>query len=148
MTPLLVAEDGPPIVVMVTGSRDWDDVQRIWEDLDTVHATGRLKYVLEGVCPYGGADKIAADWCEMIAGASEYDNNLRPVTHEPHPPASLRAEDLLARNIQMVERCVELEAQGLKAVVLAYPLPQSRGTWHAITHAKKAGLLVKNRGEK
>ena len=136
MNQLPIKPEGPPVVVMITGSRDWTDIQLIHDDLDQIWVTGRLEAVIEGVCPGGGADKIAGDWAEATCSA----------IHERFPPKTRTRNHLLARNIKMVERAKELQDQGYTVIVLAYPLAQSRGTWHAVTHAERAGLRVINRG--
>ena len=50
--------------ILVTGSRDWTDEQRIFEAL-LLYSGGRGTILVHGACPTGAdaiADRIASDW--------------------------------------------------------------------------------------
>lgn len=75
--------------------------------------------VVDGECVHGGVDQIA----HQIALEAGWDT-------ERHA-ASWHA-DALTRNIHMVRQGADL--------CLAFPARTSRGTWHCLTHAGKAGI--------
>lgn len=54
-------------LLLVTGSRDWDDPGYIEYTLSTLYAQNRWDrdvFLMTGACPTG-ADKIAEDWAKM-----------------------------------------------------------------------------------
>ena len=68
--------------VLVCGSREWTDARLVnailtglWVDVDVTEEF----VVIEGQCPYGGADALAARWAHDNAGE-------RGVAHLPFPP--------------------------------------------------------------
>lgn len=68
-----------PYRVLVTGSRDWDDVDRLRHQLTRVWLTvDRPFIVVHGACPTG-ADAIASDWVANMLEAEMGD-----VREEPH----------------------------------------------------------------
>jgi hypothetical protein len=120
--------------ILVCGDRNWTDQRTIWIVLDGYYAwtndsAERLK-IIEGQCPYGGADKHAEDWCKRMAP---------DVEHLPFPAAW----DVLgraagpARNQRMLD-------EGRPDLVLAFHdnLVRSRGTANMIALAKRAGVPV------
>jgi hypothetical protein len=106
--------------VMVTGSRDWTDIQTVHDALAAKSPT----LVINGRCPTG-ADQYAHEWCEMTG-----------VPEDPHPADwnqfGKRAGYL--RNAEMVALRPD--------VVLAFPRPGSRGTNMTIDLAREAGIPV------
>jgi SLOG family YspA-like protein len=115
--------------LLVTGSRDWCDTRTLGTALrDVLDAWGGpLDTVLvEGECPYGGADIIARTLWEWW--------NL-PV--EKHPADRDRKGRILGpqRNQRMVDAGADL--------CLAFPMPHSRGTTDCITRAERAGIPVR-----
>ncbi len=53
--------------VLVTGGRDYADRDRLYAELDAVHATrpgapGRITLIITGACAVGGADLLAIQW--------------------------------------------------------------------------------------
>lgn len=117
--------------VIVTGSQDHTDRRLIHDALDDelLHARyfGVPMVVVEGQCPYGGADLFAEEWAAV-----------RPyVYHDPFP-ANWAALGKIAghqRNQVMVN------AGG--HICLAFPLEKSRGTWDCVRRAEEAGIPVK-----
>ena len=69
-----------PQRILVTGSRDWGDVDAVVSALDRHTDSGRIPTVIvHGDCPTG-ADKIADDWV-----AAQHDQPYSsPVAVEPH----------------------------------------------------------------
>lgn len=117
--------------ILITGSRDWTDeacfgfrlglaVGYALKELDTTDLAAIV--IVHGACPTG-ADAMAS------AFARHYGH-----TEEAHPAKwdifGKRAGPL--RNEEMVLLGAD--------ICLAFPLPQSRGTVHAMNAAKKAGI--------
>jgi hypothetical protein len=128
--------DAPSWRVLVTGSHAWSDDARVWRALrDEWHvarAHGWQLVVVEGQCPYGGADKFAEDFAATMS--------LRHpgrVYHDPFP-ANWKTLGQYAghiRNQLMVDRGAD--------VCLAFPTIESRGTWDCVRRAEEAGIPVK-----
>lgn len=133
------AAEGPPVLIVITGSRDWSNQEAIHNDLAAVEATGRLWAVIEGDAR--GADRIAGrgwaskarhrgvGWVSFPADWSKHGKRAGPI----------RNREMLAYALQAVE-------QGIKPVVLAYPLERSIGTLDMMRCCTEAGLRVVNRG--
>lgn len=115
--------------ILVTGSRDWSDVETIraalsqaWNDL----GRPRDAVLVQGECHLGGADQIAADtwrgWGFPVEG---------------HPAERDVSGRLLGpeRNAHMVNLGADL--------CLAFPLPSSRGTRNCMRLAREAGIPVR-----
>jgi hypothetical protein len=69
-----------PYRVLVTGSRDWDDIERVRHELNRIYdqlAATRLMVVVHGVCPTG-ADRHARHWVRDRQHFGE------PVVEDPH----------------------------------------------------------------
>lgn len=106
--------------VLVTGSRDWSDYAAIRDALKHV---GALQ-VIEGGAR--GADALAARAAaELGIGCIEM-----PADWNTY---GKRAGSI--RNQQMLDN-------GKPDLVLAFPLPSSRGTWDMVTRARRAGVPV------
>lgn len=104
--------------LVVTGSRHWTD-RAVVEDALRRLPVGRLAH---GACIYGGLDAIA-------------DEIARALGWEVVPYPVLPGETPTARNVRMVD------AESPE-IVLAFPLPDSRGTWHCIHYAHSKGFNV------
>ncbi len=124
--------DPLPWRFLVTGSRHCteDHARLIRETLDRAAIPARLAkrriIVVHGRCPRGGVDLVAHRWAEDALDADP----------EPHPADWARfgkAADPI-RNGEMVD----LDAD----VCLAFPAPDSRGTWDCIRKAADAGIRV------
>lgn len=115
--------------ILVTGSRTWDDILRITNELrDEVLAArmcGAHPVIVHGACPRG-ADMIAARW------ARGYD-----VTQEPHP-----ADWNRYGKVAGFRRNAEMVALGAD-VCLAWIKDGSRGATHCAEAAAKAGIPVR-----
>jgi hypothetical protein len=112
--------------ILVTGSRDWTDEQKLagylslslTQDLDE-------NVIVHGACP-SGADKMASDWCKATG-----------LREEPHP-ADWAAHGKAAG----FRRNAEMAALGAD-LCLAFWDGESRGTAHMIACAVKAGISVR-----
>ena len=112
------------MIVLVTGSRDWSDHRAVFAALDTLHADHVVTELLHGAAR--GADSLAAAWAEaenVLARAFPADWSKG----RSAGPARTRAM---------------LDWAGDAALVLAFPLPTSRGTWDTIHEAARRGLEV------
>lgn len=121
-----------PYRVLVTGSRDWDDVTTIGAALEQalIDAGPRPVLVVHGACPSG------ADW-----HADHYARWLRgkgcPLDVEPHP-ANWKFNGKRAgfiRNAHMVNLGADL--------CLAFIRNGSRGASHTAALAEQAGITVR-----
>ena len=115
-----------PYRILVTGSRSWTDAATI--DRNLVGATGHLDMlrpvvVIDGAAK--GADSIAHDF----ALAHGWQTERYPADWTTHGKAAGSI-----RNQQMVDLGADL--------CLAFPLPDSIGTWDCIRRANKAGIRV------
>jgi hypothetical protein len=124
--------------VLVCGSRTWDDPAVVHEVLFGLTATigdDPEFVVIEGECPYGGADLHAAEWAQMF----DYDLERYPADWDRHGKAAGPI-----RNQQMLD-------EGKPDVVWAFKddfpdsdrLPHARGgTEDMVRRAKRAGVPV------
>lgn len=112
--------------IMVTGSREWRDIVAIGDALDRVaNNSDDDRHTLLHGCA-SGADAIA----RSLAFAKDWDILDFWPDYARHDFA--KANKL--RNLEMVASYPD--------IVLAFPMPGSRGTWHAVDAAKKAGIKV------
>lgn len=115
-------------VVIVTGSRDWTDAALLGRAL----AAYKPELLVEGGAR--GADTLAREWAQAA--------DISCITI----PANWNRWGKAAgarRNIEMLEFYPD-------ALVVAFPLPQSRGTWHCVFEARKRGhkvMVVKPSGD-
>ncbi|MEV4228106.1 SLOG family protein [Streptomyces bobili] len=116
--------------VLVTGSRAFPDPVRVAHELTQLYLQHGPFTLIHGACSTG-ADAAAHHWYET-AGADLGVIEIRyPADWEQF---GKRAGPI--RNEKMVK---EASAD----LVLAFPLFDSRGTWHTIGLAEKAGIPVK-----
>lgn len=114
--------------VIVTGSRAWPDPVRVAHELNTLYLQHGPFVLVHGACATG-ADAAAAHWLET-AGS---DLGCLEVTY----PADWEKFGTRAgpiRNAQMVKAGADL--------VLAFPLPDGKGTQHTMDLAREAGIPV------
>lgn len=147
--PLNLRSDGPPLAVLVTGSRHWACPEPIHEDLEAVYATGRLWAVIEGDAK--GADKIAGrGWASKarhrkpavawLSVPADWERYKRPKEKGPNPAGPIR-------NRQMLDWLLQCPEVGVTPIVFAYPCPGSRGTRDMMTAVSEAGVRVVVRSE-
>ena len=121
--------------VLVTGSRTWDEPERVWGQLDfevdvaRLHAADRL-IVVHGACPRG-ADEHARQWA-YLAIRREVE-----VRTEPHPADWERWGKAAGfiRNQEMVDAGAN--------ICLAFIKDFSRGASHCAERAEDAGIPVR-----
>ena len=111
------------MIVVVTGSRDWTDREFIFDKLDELHGEdGQIEAIVEGEAP--GADLIAKQWGKM--------HGL--------PVLGIEAEwEYYGRGAGSL-RNGWLVKYGHPDICLAFPLPQSRGTWNMVGQCQAAGV--------
>lgn len=114
--------------VLVTGSRAWDDHVLLSDALDEVDP----QLVLHGGCE--GADSHAERWAK--------ERNCS--TWRLQGPWAMWGKAAgPKRNGYLVANARALARQGVDVVVLAFPMPNSRGTWDCVRKAQAAGLTVR-----
>lgn len=115
--------------VLVCGSRDLADAWIVYVVLDGIHGHNqRVTELIEGQCPYGGADGFGEKWAKA----------RREVMHLPFPADWDRHGKAAGpiRNQQMLD-------EGKPDMVLAFvnrPLAESRGTADMVRRARAAGV--------
>lgn len=112
--------------IVVTGGRNFTDDERIAADVRALRGMMKLERLAHGDAP--GADRLAhqaALAAGVDVGAYQVDRKL----DGKWPAAGPR------RNARM------LEAERPE-LVLAYPDPLSRGTWHCVAYALSRGAIV------
>lgn len=114
-------------VVLVTGSRDWTDRDIIFGQLDRLDT----QLVVHGDAR--GADSIAAEWAHAHGC---------PQVPMPAQWNELGMTAGTVRNGHMLDVLKALRACGWTVIILAFPLPSSKGTWSMVGMAKKAGFVV------
>ncbi len=127
-----------PYRILVTGWRDWprSAAYVVHHALTVASAeplsSGRIVLVVEGQCPYGGADEYAFEWAEAH----------RPLVIPERHPAPWKQLGKAAgfyRNTHMVNLGAD--------VCLGFPGPpradgKRSGTQHCMDEAKAAGITV------
>ncbi len=111
-----------PYRVLVTGSRHWSDRDAIERGLRSV-GDEPSAVLVHGAAP--GADTIAAE----VATAMGWDVEAHPADWDAHGKAAGPR-----RNQEMVDAGAD--------TCLAFPLPESRGTWDCLRRAERAGIRV------
>lgn len=117
-----------PYRVLVTGSRDWDDVEIIWQAMgQAVHDAGQDReiVVVHGACPRG-ADWHADRWARLADAQIE----RHPADWARHGKAAG-----FRRNAEMVNLGAD--------VALAFIRNGSRGASHTAALAEQAGIPVR-----
>ena len=118
--------------VLVTGSRDWDDWEAVWRQLDALcPAPGHTLIVVHGACPTG-ADHHASDWCDEFAWFAE--QRGAELIVEPHAADWAKHGKAAGpiRNQQMVDVGADL--------CLAFVKNNSRGASDCLARAQAAGI--------
>ena len=109
--------------VLICGGRDFDNRTAIRNALISLCASeDGVDVVIEGAAP--GADALAREAAEDFGITVE----TYPADWDKHGKAAGPI-----RNQQMLD-------EGKPDLVLAFPTPQSRGTWDMVRRARKAGI--------
>lgn len=115
--------------ILITGSRSHDSPEMIHKALDeeTRHIFDKSSVtIIQGECPYGGADKFASQWAEINGAVDEsYPADFKKLGKKAGP----------LRNQKMVNSGAN--------ICLAFPTDDSRGTWDCVKKAKEANIPVK-----
>lgn len=136
--------------VLVTGSRNLKDATPVWEALIAqARIAGGVDQliVIEGRCPYGGADLHAQDFCTRYGAINEPypalwdvpchdDRNVahcRHLRHRKNGDVYYSCAGFI-RNQRMVDAGAD--------VCLAFPRGESKGTYDCAKRAKKAKIPV------
>lgn len=126
-------------VVLVTGSRYWEDSVHIRQVLESVQeecSEGSRMILVHGNCR--GADRLAATEAQKLGWRVI---SVPARWHTKDPKTGVIRRDLnagKARNKHMVQMYRPHR-------VLAFVLPSSRGTWHCINEVEKYGKQTGNR---
>ena len=115
--------------VIVTGSRDYQDWQKVWRELDALMSEHGSLMIRHGGCPTG-ADRFASMWISTFYNPSNVLEDVYEANWEQHGKAAGPI-----RNREMAQAGADL--------CLAFPLGESRGTWNCVNECKKAGIPVK-----
>jgi hypothetical protein len=115
-------------VVVITGSRDWQDREPI-------------ERVLEG------AQMVVHGWASGADSIAHEIATARGIERRPFrvPAGRWRAIGDRAgpeRNERMARYAAQLIAEGHDVRCYAFPLPSSRGTWDCASRMRKHGVLV------
>lgn len=111
-------------IVLVTGSRDLDDQDLVWDALDTFRGSDMEVLVVHGGAR--GADTLANSWCHA---------RLQPSARFPANWDRYRNGAGPRRNRQMLFTIPPER-------VLAFPLPGSVGTWDMVEFAESRDVPV------
>ena len=123
-------------VVLVTGSRDWQDTGCVWDAIDAELPD----LIIHGACPTG-ADSIAADYSADIE--TDAFGIAMPAQWDAHTPPGKAGP---IRNSEMVQLLKLLRTSGHRCVVLAFPIGESPGTRGCMRMARVAGFAVDSHG--
>lgn|ERR1017187_7417848 len=118
-----------PCRVLVTGSREWADHNRLWTALNQYPMP---MVVVHGACP-SGADAMAGGWARRAASSYGW-----PVTEEPH-----KADWHTYGKAAGFRRNAEMVALGAHVCLAFYwKGAGNKGTDHCARLAERAGILV------
>ena len=114
-------------VIIVTGSRRWED----YDVIASVLASQHPGLVIHGDA--NGADRLADSWAKSQG---------IPVLEMPANWACFGSRAGALRNRAMIEIGANLNACGHTVIVLAFPMKESIGTRDCMRRAVKAGLIM------
>lgn len=127
-----------PKAVLVTGSRDWTDKDTIATAICAALEGRDETLVIHGACR--GADQIA----DAVAGANGFAVLRMPAQWERNGVRDMKAGT--RRNEFMLDVVCSLANCGWEVEVLAFMLPESRGTKHMRRISRACGLKVTDFG--
>lgn len=111
--------------VLVCGGRDMDDEELVFFTLDQIHAKEPIKVVIEGGAR--GADRHAKAWAEG--------HGICVMTFFANWDHDGKAAAGPIRNARMLK-------YGQPDMVLAFPTPDSKGTWDMVRRTERAGIKL------
>jgi hypothetical protein len=118
--------------LIVSGDRNWKDPFPIRASLSTLlHYCGLPFTVIEGECPYGGVDKITAEWAEQ--------HRKHGVEHVAMPAhwTRLRKAAGPERNGRMLAKLLSYDDPDKLVYAFHSNLMMSRGTLDMVEKAEK-----------
>ncbi|MFJ2176386.1 SLOG family protein [Streptomyces sp. NPDC087851] len=116
--------------VVVTGSRKWARHNKVYSELSRYFFDHGPFHLIHGACATG-ADALAEQWFQVAGQYLGCTIERFPAAWETRGKAAGPE-----RNWRMVHH-------GVPDLVLAFPLPEGRGTQHTIKLAREAGIEVK-----
>ncbi|MGW9170116.1 SLOG family protein [Streptomyces decoyicus] len=114
-------------VVLVTGSRNWENYERVFKALELLRIKSDLLFVRHGDCPTG-ADRAASIWCDFYKGQGVYEIAMSADWGRYGNAAGP------IRNREMVDLGAD--------ICVAFPLGPSFGTRNCMKLARQAGIPV------
>ena len=115
-------------MLLVTGSRTWEDQKIIWNTLDILYKRG-FRTLLHGAAK--GVDTIADQWAEYMDHC-EYDLTVKRYPVEAHHWEKYGKRAGILRNIAMVDKQPDL--------VLGFIRNESPGATQCIEYAESKGI--------
>lgn len=115
--------------VIVTGSRAWPDPVRVAHELNKLYLQHGPFVLVHGACATG-ADAAAHHWYETAGEDLGCIEVRYPADWEQY-----RKKAGPIRNKEMISKGADL--------VLAFPLPDGKGTQHTMDLAREAGIEVR-----
>lgn len=111
--------------VLVCGGRDYDDEDMLYAVLDQINAKQTIKCIIEGGAR--GADRLARNWAEGHGVCvMEFPANWE---HDGKAAAGP------IRNARMLK-------YGQPDMVVAFPTPDSKGTWDMVKRTERAKIRL------
>ena len=109
--------------VIVCGGRKYRNEARVWKELNNLHSKIPFTSFMQGGEP-NGADRIAKEWAKTKIGLERFECKADWTTYG-------KAAGPI-RNSRMLEWKPDM--------VVAFPDPESKGTWDMIDKARAAGV--------
>lgn len=119
------------IVILVTGSRDWDDFNKM--ELCLKKYYGKKVLLIHGNCR--GADKIS----EIVGRKLKFDILSKSAEWKKYGKQAG-----ILRNIEMIKELLVYKKSGVQTIVLAFhsDIENSKGTKHCVNECKKYNLEI------
>lgn len=109
--------------VLVCGGRNYVNADRVYLELDMIHKHTPITCIIEGGAK--GADHLGFLWSCL---------------REMRQHQRFRAEWKIYGKAAGPKRNLAMLVEGKPDLVIAFPDPDSRGTWDMVEKAKKAGV--------
>lgn len=123
------------MIVIVTGSRDWEDYNTLRSYMDHVSYINRTRFttIVHGNCR--GADqcavKYALEWnIESVGFPADWSlgNKAGPIRNQEMIDWALR---------RSTNPNDDVESAWTEVICIAFPLPQSKGTWDCVRRCER-----------
>lgn len=119
------------LTIIVCGGRNYDNRPYLFSALDRLHQRFGIAELIEGQCPYGGADGLAEEWAKAHA--------VGGVKHTPMP-ADFRRLGRAAGPLRNGDMLAYLQSKARPRGVVAFK--GDRGTSDMVGKALAAGEKV------